>query len=254
MNRFWAMLFVAVPILAIAIFVASAFNIAPLTGTWMPEQVSQQSETIDWLYLLFHVVAAFTLAFTGLLLFLAMFRSRPDGTARFIRGNTKLEIVWTVIPAAALIFLAIYQSEAWTSNKFGVPDQEPLTARVIARQYQWEFVYPGEDGVFGNGDDLRSINRLIVPQKKHVVLELESHDVIHSFFVPKLRLKQDMVPGTVARVWFSPTKTAELEILCAELCGWGHYNMRASMQIVSPAEFDSFLLELNEPVQSEDSQ
>ena len=87
-----------------------------------------------------------------------------------------------------------------------------------------------------------------------MVLELESHDVIHSFFVPKLRLKQDMVPGTVARVWFSPTKTAELEILCAELCGWGHYNMRASMQIVSPAEFDSFLLELNEPVQSEDSQ
>lgn len=244
MKYFWAILFLLVPVAGIVLFIASVMGWQPVANTWLPESMSLQAENIDHLYVIIHIVAAITLALTGVTLFIALFTSTSKGVAKYTHGNKLLEIAWTVIPGAILVWLAFYQSGTWTENKITPPENRTPVAKVVARQYDWEFFYPGDDGVFDTADDLRSVNRLVVPKQKHVVLHLQSEDVIHSFFVPKLRLKQDIVPDNDVRVWFSPTAIGKLEIVCAELCGWGHFNMRARMEIVEPADFQVFLDEL----------
>jgi len=121
-------------------------------------------------------------------------------------------------------------------------DVPPLVL-VKARQYGWEFHYAGADQKIETEDDVYCENLLVVPADQNVVLQLESRDVIHSFFVPELRLKQDIVPGMNHFVWFNAKAANQLEVLCTELCGEGHYRMRARMRVVAPATFESWLEE-----------
>jgi len=241
-NRLWAILFLIIPLLAVAIFIASAAGADWLT--WLPASMSTHAGEVDHLLITIHWVGAVVLLLTGLLLGGSLLLGHSRQSSQYFAGQPALEVLWTVIPAGILVALAVYQSGTWSSNKIEVPRSEAVTARVIARQFDWQFVYPGDDGVLGTADDLSSVNQLVVPRDRVVVLELQSEDVIHSFFVPKLRLKQDIVPGKRPRVWFSPTGTGHLEIVCAELCGWGHYNMRAAMRIVTPDQFATWLEDL----------
>jgi cytochrome c oxidase subunit 2 len=168
-----------------------------------------------------------------------------------------LEIAWSVIPAGILIFLSLYQYESWADNKMRRPQislngkqlDQPPTAKIIAKQFGWEIYYPGADGIFGTVDDVYVENELYVPSDESVVLQLESRDVIHSFFIPVLRLKQDIVPGMKHFCWFrakgaDPSKN--YEILCTELCGWGHYKMKGWVHIVPRQEFDQKMKSLNQ--------
>ncbi len=207
----------------------------------MPQSMSRHADELDHLFKEINIVAGITLAVTGVVLFVALYRSSPHRPVKFVSGHVGLEFAWTLIPAIILVALAVYQSGTWKTNKIDFPKGEQPIARVVARQFDWEFFYAGPDGILNTVDDLRSVNELVVPSSEHVLLELHSLDVIHSFSVPKLRIKQDIVPGTVHRIWFTPTQVGKLEIICAELCGWGHYNMQAKMSIVSPAEFDRWL-------------
>jgi cytochrome c oxidase subunit 2 len=119
------------------------------------------------------------------------------------------------------------------------PD-DALTLRVVAKQFEWNITYPGADGELDTGDDFTVRNQLHLPANEPVVVRLEAEDVIHSFFVPELRVKQDAVPGMTIPVWFEATGTGDFEIACAELCGLGHYRMRASVTIHDPADFQSW--------------
>ncbi|HMO13659.1 MAG TPA: cytochrome c oxidase subunit II [Pirellulaceae bacterium] len=243
MKWFWAVLFLSMPVAAVVIYVGSAFNVGPLESTWMPPAMSEHAHQIDHLFNVFNLILAVVLGVTGVILFIALLRTDLNKPAKFVRGHVGLELGWTLVPAGVLVFLAMYQANTWRTNKMERPVETPV-ARVIARQFEWDFYYPGPDGLLATADDLYSINRLVVPVNRQVVLELSSDDVIHSFSVPKLRLKQDIVPGTVHRVWFRPTQIGDLEIVCAELCGWGHYNMRATLSIVSPDEYERWIGEL----------
>lgn len=174
-------------------------------------------------------------------------------TASFIRGNTKLEIIWTLIPAAILVWLALFQMQTWSDQRVDRPtiqvgDQilpKPPMVRVVAKQYGWEFQYAGADNRFDSVDDVSVENLMVIPNNEPIVMQLESRDVIHSFFVPKLRFKHDVVPGMKQIAWFTPTtsedSTIELTIVCAELCGWGHYKMNAQLRIVPRSEFDAWI-------------
>jgi cytochrome c oxidase subunit II len=251
MNRFWAILFALVPILGVASFLAAANGWWPLENSWLPENNSEQGRTIDHLYDLIHWVAAVILVLTGVLIAWAMWFGTSRKSSQHIHSHTGLEMLWSIIPGLILVFLSLYQFQSWTDNKIqrptissgtdGVP--APSVARVHARQFGWDIEYPGPDGILDTVDDVRIPNELVVPADQTVVLQLQSRDVIHSFFVPQLRLKQDIVPGMKQFVWFRPLHTEQYEIVCAELCGWGHYKMKGVLRIVSAEEYRNWQIE-----------
>ena len=177
--------------------------------------------------------------------------------AAYFHHNTKLEVIWTLVPAAILVGLAFYQMGAWAENKMNRPVinvdgneiPKPPLVLVKAKQFGWEFHYAGDDGITETVDDLYIENLLVVPVGEDIVLQLESRDVIHSFSVAELRLKQDIVPGKTQFAWFKPIRSCETDILCTELCGWGHYKMKARLRVVPRAQFDQWLTELKSQYQ-----
>lgn len=257
MNRFWSLLFFSVPVLALASFLLAQFGIWPFEGVWFAESYSSAGETIDSIFNGIHILSAVILLGTVLTIGWALWkfdhrRYEAGSKAAYFSHNTKLELLWTAIPAAILVGLAFVQMSAWAENKMDRPQIEvagervdaPPTVLVKAKQFGWEFYYPGADGVLETSDDLYIENLLVVPEQTDIVMQLESRDVIHSFFVSDLRLKQDVVPGMVQYAWFRANRTGDLEILCTELCGWGHYKMNAKLRIVSAAEYKQWLSDL----------
>ncbi len=259
MNRFWSILFLLVPVLAVGTFLLNQFSIWPFDAVWFGDSLSGAGETIDSIFNGIHVLAALILIGTVTAIGWALWkfdasRYPENDRATYFTHNTKLELIWTLIPAAILVVLAFVQMGSWSENKMQRPTTEingqqvetPPTVLVKAKQFGWEFYYPGKDGKIETEDDLYIENLLVVPVDTDVVLQLESRDVIHSFFVPELRLKQDIVPGMVQFAWFNANQTCDIEVLCTELCGWGHYKMKSAMRIVSAAEYNTWLQALQD--------
>lgn len=229
------------------------YGVWPFAACQMPPSFSTAGETIDNLFNGIHVLAVVILLGTGgaigYVLWRFDHRRNPEGKAKYFSHNTMLEVVWTLIPGFILVFLAFYQMNAWSENKMvrpttligGIEEQTPPLVLVKAKQFGWEFHYAGTDGVVETADDLYVEGLLVVPRGEDVVLQLESRDVIHSFFVPELRLKQDVVPGMSQFAWFNANQTGEVDILCTELCGWGHYKMKARLRVVEPNEFKEYI-------------
>ncbi len=154
-------------------------------------------------------------------------------------------MIWTVLPALFIVGLAVASQTVWPQIKD--PDQFPgdaLQLGVEASQFEWNVRYPGPDGELGTNDDFTTRNQLHVPVRRPVVVHLTSADVIHSFFIPSFRIKQDAVPGMEGvRVWFEATDAGEYPLACAELCGLGHYRMRASVIVHPEGEHESWMAE-----------
>jgi cytochrome c oxidase subunit 2 len=260
-GRFWSLLFLLVPILGIGVFVCAALpDVAPLTGFWFPEDISDHGYIIDNLFNTIMYLTGFIFLATGLALFWFLWKydaARSSEPVKYSHGSHTLEVVWSVLPAATLLFIAIYQMNAWADAKLLRPTddngqlQAPL-AEVTGRQFEWRFRYPGLDGVIGTQDDIHTVNELHLPVEEEVVLQIKSMDVLHSFFLPNLRVKQDVVPGMKQFVWFRPLKSGQYDIVCAELCGWGHYKMKGRMTIEPRSSFDRWIAQISaEQSQSE---
>jgi cytochrome c oxidase subunit 2 len=171
------------------------------------------------------------------------FVDRPGRVAVYFHGSQRLEVIWTIIPAAILVFIALYQMGTWAEIKFrsAMPKVQPL-AEVTARQFQWVFRYPGPDGKLHTPDDVWTVNDLHLVKNQTALIYLQSSDVLHSFFLPQFRIKQDAVPGLRIPVWFDSDRPGSYDLVCAELCGWGHYKMRGNVTVHdTQAEFDEWL-------------
>jgi len=205
---------------------------------WLPENVSTYGQEIDWLFHLIYYITGvtFVLVFVTMLVFLVMYRDRPGRRARYTHGNTTLEIVWTVVPALILVILTILSVPAWSKIKMTMPETD-FVVQVTAKQFNWQVTYPGPDGQFGTADDKTLLDEMHVPVNKVVRVILKSQDVIHSFFVPQFRMKQDAVPGREIRQWFEVVKPGRYEWPCAELCGFGHSGMRGWIYVHTPDEY-----------------
>jgi cytochrome c oxidase subunit II len=249
----------------------NAFN-----GWWLPINISTHGAGIDRLIVTLHWFMA--LLFVGWLLYflycLVRFRSgaqpKADLSQKHFKLPTYLEIGIVFVEAALLLFVA---SPIWAKVKNEFPNPaEAVTVRVVAEQFAWNIHYPGRDGKFGrtdiknmdgtnpvgvdrtdpNGvDDLVTINELKVPVNKPVIVQLSSKDVIHSFGIPVMRVKQDAIPGMDIPIWFQATQTGNFEIACAQLCGLGHYRMRGAFQVIAPEEFQAWLDEQHKAVLEE---
>lgn len=212
----------------------------------LPPAASTFAGDIDFLFWLILVITgiAFVIVEVGLLWFVVKYRARPGRTAHYTHGSTRAEVIWTTVPAVTVVILGLMSNGIWVKVK-GRNSAPPEATQVAvhAKQFEWNVTYPGADGQLGTGDDFTVRNQLHLVVDRPVKISLMSEDVIHSFFVPDFRVKQDAVPGMTIDVWFQPTVTGEFELACAELCGHGHYTMRARVFVHTQEEYDAWLVE-----------
>jgi cytochrome c oxidase subunit 2 len=218
--------------------VAAAIGVAiTLQIDWFPPQGDTAAKKIDHLYdlLLVFSVPVFVLVMTVAIYSVWKFRAKPGdkGDGAPIHGNTTLEIVWVAIPFMIVTGLAIY---SWIElNDIEAKQPNELHVNVTARQFTWSFDYPQ-----ANGKPVKS-PQLVLPVDRPVKFDIKALDVIHSFWVPAFRLKQDAVPGTTQHIRLTPSRKGNYEVVCAELCGLGHSTMRQAVHVVSPQQFESWL-------------
>ncbi|MCI0343236.1 MAG: cytochrome c oxidase subunit II [Planctomycetales bacterium] len=240
MNKLWSLLFLAVPVGSVGLFIW-----APANGHWWPKPLSSYGADIDYFYYLITVITTIMFLVTELLLTWAVFKYRSDtpGRASHWHDNKKLEITWTAATALILLWLGVYQIGIWKDVKFPgrFPKDAQLVAEVTGRQFEWRFRYPGADGKLHTVDDVQTVNELHVPVGVPVKILLKAQDVLHSFFLPNFRVKQDAVPGVEIPVWWKSTEEGVFDLVCAELCGWGHYKMKGRITVESPEKFQAWL-------------
>lgn len=235
---------------------------------WFPTAISAHGPALDRQFLITIIVVglAFTAAQVGLGYMVWKYRDTGGaGRATYTHGSSRLEVLWTVITAIIFIGLAVMGQSVWASLHFNQAPAGSYQVEAVAQQFQWNFHYAGRDGVYGRTDptliDDSSLNFigidetdpnskddavhsvLAIPAGRPVELILRSKDVIHNFWVPQLRFKQDLVPGMVIRVHFTANTPGKYELACAELCGQLHYKMRSFM-LVLPEEEHRALIEL----------
>jgi len=209
---------------------------------WFPQNISTYGGEIDRVfYLIFYIVGiGFFLGEALIFYFLFKYRRKAGKKATFIDGEKWAQIAWILVPAAVILFLDLWidfaGAKAYDAIKGEIPVSDK-TVEVSGKQFNWIIKYPGPDAMFGTEDDFTLENDLHVPVNSVVKVILKSQDVIHSFFVPVLRLKQDAVPGREIDVWFEATETGVFEIACAELCGFGHYTMRGLLYVHSREDY-----------------
>ncbi len=210
--------------------------------SWLPENVSTYGAEIDHLFYVIYYITliAFLLVAGTMIVFLIKYRHREGQGAKYYHGNTALEIIWTTVTTVALLVLAFASKPVWSDIKQNVPPSD-IVVQVSGKQYNWEMLYPGPDRIFGTQDDYKVDNQLHVPKDKVVRLILKSQDVIHSLFMPHLRFKQDMVPGREILGWFEATKAGKYEILCAELCGFGHSGMLGYLFVHTASDYEAWV-------------
>ena len=231
----------------------------------MPIQASSHAAEIDQMTVLVHWLMLVMFVGWGVFFIFVLFRFRKGANpaASYTGAKGKIskgtEVAVALIEVVLLIFYAI---PAWAKRVKAFPtENEALVVRVIAHQFAWEIHYPGPDGRFGRTainlisadnplgldradaaakDDITTINQLNLPIDRPVLVHLSSKDVIHSFGLIEMRVKQDAVPGMSMPVWFIPSRLGEYEISCSQLCGLGHFRMRGFITVQNQADYDKW--------------
>ena len=240
----------------------------PVAGSAHAGEVDHILALVHWLMLVLFVGWSIFFVFV-----LVRFRGGAKRQANYhgVRGRWSTWLEGGVL-AAEIVLLTFFSIPFWSANVDAMPPEQNATRiRVVAEQFAWHVHYPGPDGVFGRTDislvtpdnplgvdrdepagkdDIVTNNRMNLPVGKPAIIFLSSKDVIHSFGLPQMRVKQDAIPGIVQPVWFTPTQIGEWNIACSQLCGLGHYRMRGVYAIQSQADYDAWLKEEAEYLQN----
>jgi cytochrome c oxidase subunit II len=236
---------------------------------WLPVGASAIAPAIDHHFAITFILMGIVFVAAQLSLGYLVWRYRDSGSSSqkvvYSHGNVKLELIWTALTAVLFVGLNLMSSSIWASERFRPAGPNATRVEVTGMQFAWYFRYPGPDGKFGTtrpeledasagGEGALGLDTkdpaskddvvtgiMVVPVNREVEVILRAHDVIHSFFVPAMRFKQDAVPGLAIHMHFTPTQTGDFEIACAELCGLGHYKMHGILRVVSPEDFDKWL-------------
>jgi cytochrome c oxidase subunit 2 len=223
-----------VPLLILTLIIGGATVASALVIDWIPAQASEQAENVDTLlwFVVWASVVIFTLVSVVVVYCAWRFRAKPDDDSDGppIHGNTKLEIVWTIVPAVLLAVMAVWAYLVLSDNEALARDR--LVVEVTAEQFAWEFV--NREAGIASGD-------MRVPVGRQVELRMRSQDVIHDFYVREFRVKQDVVPGITTRLIFDPDRTGTYQVICAELCGVGHGVMRAHVIVMEQDDYEAWL-------------
>jgi len=247
-------------------FISTYFFIAKTW--WLPVGASAAAAGIDHHFTVSFILMGIVFVAAQLALGFLVWKYRSGGSsskAEYSHGNTTLEIVWTVLTTVLFVGLNLATYTLWAAERFDPAGANAVRVEVTGMQFAWYFRYPGPDGKFGatnpeledasaggeaalgldpkdpaSKDDVVT-GTMVVPVNREIEVILRAHDVIHSFFIPQMRFKQDAVPGLAIHMHFTAIQTGDYEILCAELCGLGHYKMHGILKVVSQEEFDKWL-------------
>jgi cytochrome c oxidase subunit 2 len=244
--------------------------VATLAGfllPWRRAVASEEGAGIDLTITYLLVVTAIIMIAGHIVLIRFIWQSAKGGEVAYGRPSRRAEWAWSVVPVLVMTVLSeagvlLVSGPVWDSLYAEVP-RDPVVLEVAGKQFEWYVHYPGADGKLGEVD-LRNVNeadnlmglgefdkaarddvvkrgQIYLPVGRPVVIRLRTFDVIHSFFVPEFRVKQDLLPGYPTRIKFTPTREGTYELACAELCGLGHYTMRGEVHVVSPADYEAWL-------------
>jgi cytochrome c oxidase subunit 2 len=232
---------------------------------WFPAGAAAHAAAIDaqMMYTFLGMGVVFVAAQLGLGWVVWKFRDRSGSAVEYSHGNTRLEVVWTTLTGVLFLGLGVAGADTWAQNRFQGASAGAMQVEVTGVQFAWYFRYPGPDGKFGKIDPTKAdaslgseaalgmdetdpagrddivTQTLFLPIGKEVETIIRTQDVIHNFNVRELRVKQDAVPGLVTRLHFTPTVAGRYELACAELCGLGHYRMRAFVEVQSEQDFNA---------------
>jgi cytochrome c oxidase subunit II len=226
-----------VRILGLGIVITILVGLVAVLIPWLPDPASEQMKRIEDVYWFATIICIgiFALVMSVLIYSVLTFRAAPedesDGPS--IHGHTGLEIVWTVVPAILVIAIGVVSAVVLSQN--GDAGKNPMTVKVFAQQFSWRFEYPDSKGI--------KSYELVIPVNRNITFKLQSADVIHSFWVPAMGQKQDVVPGIDTSIVITPTRTGHFPLVCAELCGLGHATMRSPVTVVSQTDFDKWVAE-----------
>jgi cytochrome c oxidase subunit 2 len=234
----------------------------------MPVEASTHAGEIDHMIVLIHWLMVVLFVGWGVYYVYVLFRFRsganPKASYEGAHGTASKYVEIGVVIAEAIL-LIVYAIPAWASRVSAFPSEnEAVVVRVTGKQFEWDIRYPGPDGRFGRTDihlvsadnplgldrndpdakdDITTINQLNLPVNRPVLVHLTSMDVIHSFGLFEMRVKQDAIPGLDIPVWFIPNRIGQYDITCSQLCGLGHYRMRGFVNIQTAEDFQKFLTE-----------
>jgi cytochrome c oxidase subunit 2 len=229
--------------LAATVAMTAAISAVMLSINWDGQEASTAAPKIDDLLNVMIVLSSFVFSLVIVALFYALwkFKAKPgdESDGEPIHGNTRLEVAWTVIPTIIVLFGAGY---SWSVlSDIEKLDKNPLTVDVFSQQYAWSFGYPGKGNVYSQGE-------MHVPLDRQIQFKMHAQDVIHSFWVPEWRIKKDNVPGITTTAIVTPDKLGTYQLICTELCGFGHASMRAKVVVETPADFQKWVGGLEEKV------
>ena len=232
----------------------------------LPLPAAAHAAEIDTIMLLVHsLMLALAVGWGGVFVYtLIRFRRSRQPKADYHGARSRYSTYTEAgIVIAELILLVGFSIPAWATRTRNLPPaHEAVVVRVVGEQFAWNAHYPGEDGAFGPQnpkllapdnplgldprspaarDDITTVNEIVVPLGRPVIVHLSAKDVIHSFGVPAMRIKQDANPGMMTAVWFTPTMTGDFDVACSQLCGFGHYRMKAILRVVSADDFTRWL-------------
>lgn len=219
---------------------------------WFPENVSTFGGDVDGIFwMIFYIITVWFFLTEGLIIyFIIRYRRKAGEKAAYITGSTWTQLAWVFVPLAIVVVLDlmidIRGADVWAKVKLNKPPSE-FVVHAAGKQFNWEFTYAGRDGKFGTEDDVVTDNELHIPINTTIHVMLTSKDVIHSFFLPHFRLKQDAMPGREIPVWFEATKLGQYEIPCAELCGFGHSGMKGLVVVHTAEEYQKWFQEKTTP-------
>src|SRR6478735_2180311 len=230
-------------LLAAVVVLTVVTSVIMLIPNWNGQEASTAAPKIDDLLDVMIVLSSFVFSIVMVMLVYSVWRWRvrpgDEGDGAPIHGNTRLEIAWTVIPTVIVLFGAIY---SWiVLGDIESQASDALHIDVTAQQYEWTFNYPQPDG------KVVSSKTLVVPDNRQLSLHLTALDVLHSFWVPEWRIKRDLVPAGPGgndvdnTVVVTPDKVGTYNVVCTELCGFGHSTMRALVRVVPTAQYESWL-------------
>ena len=211
-----------------------ALDTAFATNSYLPPAASSLADKFDALYnfTMWTAIFFFVVLMGGTVFFVLKYRRRTEkDKTPHIDGNHFLEFLWSFIPLVLMLTVAGWGWYVWHQART-MPEVADVEINVLGKQWLWQYEYP-------NGK--KATNDMTVPVGAKVVLSMTSPDVIHSFYVPSFRLKQDVVPGKISKLWFEATETGSYQILCTEYCGTAHSKMLGKVHVVSPEAYQKFL-------------
>jgi cytochrome c oxidase subunit II len=236
-------------VLFLSIFVIQTHRVLADTAPWFPKNISADGDRIDNLVIFsFWLTGAFfVVVVTALILFPILYRNRPGHKAYYTHGTGLVERLIT-FALAATVFGAIDLNVIHRSNEdydllYGkqYDRSQCLRIEVQGRQFEWRIRYSMDNKTFGTATDITTLDQLHIPVNRPIFVQVTSGDVIHSFYLPNMRVRQDAMPGLVTQVAFEAMEKGQYTLACSELCGLGHYRMKGYMTVEDEADFEKFL-------------